>query len=194
MHRTLSVLSAAVLLAFATSCSTSSNPAPSNPAPAESMTLGKVYDNQLTNIEKEFVPLVEAMPADKFNFAPTQGEFKGVRTFAKQAKHAAAVLYLVSGAILGEKPPVDTGGENGPDSVQTKDQVVQFVKDAFAYAHKAAISINPTNEMDKVKSPFGNDQVARASLGTVLLWHSFDHYGQMVIYLRMNGIVPPASR
>jgi hypothetical protein len=161
---------------------------------ADTTTIGKVYDGQLTSMEREFVPLVEAMPADQFNFAPTNGNFKGVRTFAEQAKHAAAVLYMVSAAALGEKPPVDTGGESGPDSARTKEQVVQFVQASFAYAHKAAQFITSTNELDMVKSPFGDGQVTRASLGTIMLWHSFDHYGQMVVYLRMNGIVPPASR
>jgi hypothetical protein len=109
---------------------------------ADPMTVASLYDGQLSGIEHEFVPLAEAMPADKFDFAPTAGEFKGVRTFAQQCKHVAAVLYMVSAGALEEKAPVDLGsGENGPDSIKTKDQVVQFLKDAFAYAHKATLSI-----------------------------------------------------
>lgn len=185
MHRTLTVLLASAVWAV--------------PAvfAADTMTVGKVFDNQLTSMEKEFVPLVEAMPADKYNFAPTDGNFtqpQPVRTFAQQAKHVAAVMYLVSAAALDQKAPVDTGGESGPASVASKDQVVQFVKDAFAYSHKAAQSLTAKNELDMVKSPFGDGQVPRVSLGTIMLWHSFDHYGQMVVYLRMNGIAPPASR
>ena len=162
---------------------------------ADPITIAKLYDGQLSGIEHELVPLAEAMPADKFDFAPTAGEFKGVRTFAQQCKHVAAVLYMVSAGALEEKVPVDLGsGESGPDSVKTKDQVVKFLKDAFAYAHKATLSLTAKNELDMLKSPFGEGQMARAAFAGILTWHSFDHYGQMVVYARMNGIIPPASR
>ena len=161
-----------------------------DPAPS----VGKVFDGQVKMIESEIVSLAEAMPADKYKFAPTRGEFQGVRTFGQQAAHVAAVNYLVAAAVLGEKPPVDTGGENGPASLDGKDAIVKYLKDSFAYAHKAAASITAQNMMDMVQSPFGKDKVTRVSMVTVPVWHSFDHYGQMVVYGRMNGIVPPASR
>jgi len=157
-------------------------------------TITMVLDGGVKIIESEFIPAAEAMPEDKYNFAPTNGEFKGVRTFAQQVKHVAAVNYLVGAAILGEKPPVDTGGENGPDSVKSKADIVKFAKDSFAYAHKAVASITADNYTGEVPSPFGNGKSTRVGLGTVFAWHGFDHYGQMAEYLRMNGIVPPASR
>ncbi|HWZ81162.1 MAG TPA: DinB family protein [Terriglobales bacterium] len=150
-------------------------------------------DGSVKMIEGELVPAVEAMPEDKFVFAPTGGEFKGVRTFAQQAKHVAAVNYIIASAILGEKPPVDTGGEKGPDSITSKADVVKFLKDSYAYAHKAVASITDGNAVASVPSPFGGT-TTRLGLGTAFAWHGFDHYGQMVEYLRMNGIVPPASR
>jgi hypothetical protein len=161
---------------------------------ADAPTVAKLFDGPVTSIERELVPLVEAMPADKFSFAPTSGEFKGVRDFSSQAKHVAAVVYLVAAASLSEKPPVDTGGENGPASVKTKEQVVAFVKDAFAYAHKAARALTPENQLQMVKSPFGDGEMPRAGAIQIIGWHSFDHYGQMVEYARMNGVIPPASR
>jgi len=157
--------------------------------------LGKIFDQDLSNIEREVVPLAEAMPADKYDFAPTGGEFKGVRTFGDQVKHVATVIYAVSATILGEKNPVDMGtNENGPASVKGKEASVKYLKDAFAYAHKAIGSLTEKNLMEMVKSPFGSNQVPRAKMATIATWHSFDHYGQMVVYARMNGIVPPASR
>jgi hypothetical protein len=150
-------------------------------------------DGSVKMIEGELVPAVEAMPEDKFAFAPTSGEFKGVRTFAQQAKHVAAVNYIIGSAILGEKPPVDTGGEKGPDSITSKADIVKFLKDSYAYAHKAVASITDGNAVASVPSPFGGT-TTRLGLGTAFAWHGFDHYGQMVEYLRMNGIVPPASR
>jgi DinB family protein len=161
---------------------------------AETPTVAKLFDGPVSAAEKEIISLVEAMPADKFNFAPTSGEFKGVRTFAAQAKHLAAVVYMVSAASLSEKPPIELGGEDGPASVKTKEQIVEFMKGAFAYAHKAALALTPQNELQMVKSPFGQGEMARAASVDIIGWHSFDHYGQMVEYARMNGIIPPASR
>lgn len=143
--------------------------------------------------EQEFVATADAMPEDKYSFAPTTGEFKGVRTFAEQVKHVAAVNYIFGAAILQEKPPVDTGEEKGPDSVKTKAQIMQFLKDSFTYMHKALGSITEKNELDQVTF-FGEMKAARLSVGSFASAHPMDHYGQMVVYLRMNGIVPPASR
>src|SRR5882672_11458895 len=94
-------------------------------------TVTSVLDGTVKTIEGELVPAVEAMPEDKFDFAPTNGEFKGVRTFGQQAKHVAAVNYIVASAILGEKPPVDTGGENGPENAKSKADIVKFLKDSY---------------------------------------------------------------
>ncbi len=161
---------------------------------AQPNAVGRIFEGQLRSAESEIVSLVEAMPEAKFNFAPTNGEFKGVRTFAEQAKHVAAVLYVVSAAAKGEKPPVDTGGEAGPASVKTKAEVVKFMRDAFAYARGVAGSMTAESLTQTVPSPFGGGTMAKGSLVSLATWHSFDHYGQMVVYARMNGIVPPASR
>src|SRR5450432_3333934 len=89
----------------------------------------------------EFIGAADAMPEDKYSFAPTAGEFKGVRTFAQEVKHVAAVNYIFGAAILNEKPPVDVGGENGPDTMKSKSDIVKFVKDSFTYQHKAIGSL-----------------------------------------------------
>ena len=155
---------------------------------------GKIYDEQFSNLEHELVPLAEAMPADKYDFAPTHGEFTGVRTFGLQAKHVAYVIYAVSAAILDQKNPSQTVAENGPAGLTSKDQIVQYLKDAFAYGHKAMASLSNANQLDLIASPFGGDKIARVSMASTAIWHSYDHYGQMVVYARMNGVIPPASR
>lgn len=158
-------------------------------------TFASVLERQLSGAESEVVPAVEAMPADKFDFAPTQGEFKGVRAFGAQAKHIAAVNYMIGSAILGSKPPVDLGqGEDGPANVQSKDEIVKFLKDSFAYLHSAFKSINETNILEPIKAPWGKDPTTRLAMAVGGVAHPFDHYGQIVEYLRMNGIIPPASR
>jgi uncharacterized damage-inducible protein DinB len=156
--------------------------------------MAQMYDRELSMVEREVVSLAEAMPVDKYEFAPSNGDFKGVRTFGQQMSHIATVIYEVSAGVLGEKSPVDAGkSENGPASLKTKDAIVKYLKDAFAYAHKAMNSLTDKNFTELVASPFG-DKSPRGSLANVNVWHTFDHYGQAVVYARMNGIVPPASR
>jgi len=155
-------------------------------------TIGEVLDSQFRIWDGEILSAVKAMPADKFNFAPTAGEFKGVRTFAQQAKHLAAVMYDFSAGVLGEKAPMDTGKDDeGPESVRTKAQIVEYVKGALAYGHKAILSVNEKNELRNVER---GSQATPLYGATFIMSHSMDHYGQMVEYLRMNGIIPPASR
>ena len=161
----------------------------------EKPTFASVLDHQFTNVEKTVVPAAEAMPEDKYEFAPTQGEFKGVRTFGAEAKHMAVANFALGAAILGEKPPVDLGGgPNGPANLKSKVEIMKFLNDSFTYAHKALNSITEANILEPIKSPFGSNMTTRLALATSLIAHPFDHYGQMVEYLRLNNIVPPASR
>lgn len=157
-------------------------------------TAAEILDHTVSNVEHEFVFAADAMPAGKFDFAPTNGEFKGVRTFGQQIKHVAAVNYELGAALLEEKPPVDIGDESGPASVASKDDIMKYLKDSFAYAHKAIATINDKNLTETVRSPFGEGHVSRMGLAMAFASHTEDHYGQMVVYLRMNGIIPPASR
>jgi hypothetical protein len=163
------------------------------PSPPPAKSPGDALNFDLGIAEHDFVPAAEAMPEDKYSFAPASGEFKGVRTFAEQVKHVSAANYMFGASILGEKPPVDLGGENGPDALKSKAEIVKFMNDSFAYLHKALASVTEKNELDQIESPFGV-KISRLSLASFSTAHPFDHYGQMVEYLRMNGIVPPASR
>jgi uncharacterized damage-inducible protein DinB len=165
-----------------------------NKPPQSAPTVSSVLDKSLEGVEKEFVSAAEAMPAEKYNFAPTNGEFKGVRTFAQQVKHVAAVNHLIFSLMLGEAPPKD-GDENGPASIKTKDDIVQYLKDSFALGHRALAAMDESNYVAPIPSPFGGGSTTtRLRLAVLIVGHCFDHYGQMVEYLRMNGIVPPASR
>jgi uncharacterized damage-inducible protein DinB len=157
-------------------------------------TVTQVLDGAAKGMEHEFVPAAEAMPEDKYGFAPTEGEFKNVRTFGQQVKHVAAVNYELAAAILQESQPADINGEAGPASVTSKADILNYLKESFRYAHKAVATINQGNEAETVKSPFGEGKVSRLGLACSISWHGYDHYGQMAVYLRMNGIVPPASR
>jgi hypothetical protein len=147
---------------------------------------------RLAGIQREVVSIAEAMPESKFSFAPKQGEFQGVRNYASQIKHIGAISYLVCSDITAEKPPEGFAGEDGPASVTSKSQIVSFLKGAFEYCNKAYGTITAENALEPVKGPFGMS--TRLGLASTNNTHAMDHYGQMVVYLRMNGIVPPASR
>jgi uncharacterized damage-inducible protein DinB len=164
------------------------------PAPVKESTPGQAVDATFAWVEGQFIPAAEAMPEEKFNFAPTEGEFKGVKTYAQQVKHIAAINYFIGGKILGEKPPAEIGNpEQGPDNLKTKAEILAYLKNSFSYARKAISSITAKNGTTSMPAPFGGGTTTPLGLATLLAFHGMDHYGQMVVYLRMNGIVPPAS-
>jgi uncharacterized damage-inducible protein DinB len=166
------------------------------PGPQGPPSITSVLDFQLTIVEHEFVGAAQAMPEDKFSFAPTNGEFKGVRTFAQQVKHVATVNNRFFDSILGQTAPVapDEGiASNGPDAIQTKEQIIQYLKDSFAHGHKAIATITGDNAFTPLSNPAVPFLNTRAALAIFVGAHAMDHYGQVVEYLRDNGIVPPAS-
>ena len=157
-------------------------------AAAATTTPAQVVDQLLSMVEGEMVPLVEAMPADKFNFAPTNGNFKGVRTFGQQVQHVTMANYYMFSAASSLQPPDMQAVKN----LKTKAQLVQGLKDSFAFAHKAIATLDTDNALEVVKPVDGVD--TRAGIMLFATVHMNDHFGQMVEYLRMNGIIPPSSR
>ena len=148
-----------------------------------------------TIVEKEIISAVDAMPADKFGFAPTDGEFKGVRTFGQMVKHLSATNHILAAAALGEEPPADAGDEMGPNSVRTKAEILAYLKGSFIHLDKAIEAIGETNIPVNASpiSPLKRGELTRSALIAESWLHAYDHYGQLIEYLRMNGVVPPAS-
>lgn len=166
------------------------------PKPVERRTSAQALEILFNIVEKNIVSAGEAMPANKYPFAPVDGEFKGVRTFAQQLKHLAATNYILGAAALGEKAPEDAGDEMGPENARTKPEIMEYVRESFAYLRKAMQAIDDRNEVvpsDPI-SPLQHGTATRLGLVVESLLHAYDHYGQIVEYLRMNGVVPPASR
>jgi hypothetical protein len=147
-------------------------------------------ENWVSTTEKAVVDVANAMPADKYGFAPANGEFTGVRTFGEQLKHLAANNYAAAAFIEGRTPSADQLDESGPSSVRTKEEVAGYVRGSFAALHKAVATLDDGKAAALAAGGKHNPiwYVVDAAA------HSFDHYGQLVEYLRMNGIVPPASR
>lgn len=164
---------------------------------AEPPTIASTMDIELQYVESQIVPVAEAMPADKYSFQPANGEYKSVRTFALEVKHIATANYAFWSLILGQAPPPGVslaGATNGPDDIQTKDQIVKYLKDSFVLGHKAMASLTMENANIPLPNPPGPFMKTRLADAAFALAHSMDHFGQMVEYLRMNGIVPPPSQ
>jgi uncharacterized damage-inducible protein DinB len=172
----------------------SSSPAQGQAAQAQpAPSVASTADAEVSIIERELVALAEAMPEDKYNYAPTNGEFKGVRTFAVQVRHVATVNSIFWSTSLNEKSPIEMDKSlNGPESIKTKAEIVQLLKDSFALGHRAAKSLTADNMLEQRQ--LGPRTMTRLFMVTYAVAHGFDHYGQAVEYLRANGIVPPASR
>jgi uncharacterized damage-inducible protein DinB len=149
-------------------------------APAE------IYGKLLSMEEKEIVSAAEAMPADKYSFAPTNGNFSGVRTFGQQVKHIAEANYHIMGGF-GIEPGMNP---KTIDGLKSKAEIVKALRDSFAFLRKGIDTMTAKNAFASTDA----HQNTRAGSAAMALAHANDHYGQMVEYLRMNGIVPPASR
>jgi uncharacterized damage-inducible protein DinB len=166
-------------------------------SPATPPTIASTIDREIGIVEKEVIEAAEAMPADKFDFSPEKlnvagSDYKGVRTFGEQLKHIAASNYLIWSPITGEKPPDTVNDGKGPDNMKAKPEIIKYLKESFAFGHKAVATLNPSNLVEPITRK--NGPTTRLFLATFAAAHAFDHYGQLVEYLRMNGIVPPASR
>jgi len=157
-------------------------------------TVSQSLDFWISNTEREVVSAADAMPEEKYSFAPTAGEFKDVRTFAQQVKHLAANNYRMAANMSGQRPTPDQESETGPESVISKAQIMEYLKGSFAALHHAVAMVNKENMLEALGSRRPPRQNNRLQFAMDAVAHSYDHYGQMVEYLRMNGIVPPASR
>jgi hypothetical protein len=191
----ISRLSALLALAATSAGQTASKSANQAPAQPVAPTIASTVDREISAVETLMVDAAEAMPENKFNFSPEslniQGsDYKGVRTFAGEIKHIATSNYFLWTPITGDKLPDGLKDGNGPENLKTKAEILQFLHDSFALGHKAAATLTAENAVQLV----GTSQTSRLYRATFAVAHAYDHYGQMVEYLRMNGVVPPASR
>src|SRR5262245_18056755 len=171
---------------------------PVGASPSTPPTIASAIDREISLVEKEVVDAAEAMPEDKFDFSPEKlkvpgSDYKGVRTFGEQLKHIAASNYLIWSPITGEKPPDTVNEGKGPDNMKAKADIIKSVKDSLAFGHKSGATLTSSNLVEPITSISGR-QTTRLFQATFAAAHCFDHHGQLIEYLRMNGIVPPASR
>jgi uncharacterized damage-inducible protein DinB len=143
----------------------------------------------------------EAMPEELYTFRPAEGKFKNekpefgpaeMRTFAEQVKHVACANFAFASELDGQKPP-EACDMGGPDPAKTKRELLIYLRNSFVAINKSFTAITAKNQFDPIEGPYAGPNT-RMGLAVVVIWHNADHYGQMIVYLRLNGIVPPASR
>ncbi|MDE1177780.1 MAG: DinB family protein [Edaphobacter sp.] len=172
--------------------------------PAQKITPGtmvdpaKSFDAALTAFEDQFMGLAKAMPAEKYSFAPSAAIFaasqktdylspnnQGVRGFGQMVVHVAQANYFYGGMLSGLKPDVDV---KALAELKDKDQIVAALEKSFEFVHKSIGTLTVQNAFESVRG-----SQTRVSLAGGVIAHGFDHYGQLAEYLRMNGVIPPAS-
>jgi hypothetical protein len=181
-----------------------SQTAPHEPTAAElskNETVATALMRTFGSQEYEFRSAAEAMPEEKYNFRPTvQGKFTEpapfgpteLRTFAEQVKHVACSNFAFAAELAGKKPPGDCD-KGGPNPAKTRPELLTYLRDSFAALNKSINAISSKNMYEPIEGPYAGPNT-RLGLAGVAIWHVADHYGQIILYLRLNGIVPPASR
>jgi hypothetical protein len=168
------------------------------PASAQQQEIPKTTAESIGGIlsytENQFFSVAEAMPAEKYSYIPSApgGKFDGVRSFAEQVKHVACANFAFFNEIEGKTPP-DACEKGGPAPAKTKAELLQYLRDSFDYGNKVLATINAQNALDRVEGRYGAPNT-RLGLAVIAVWHIADHYGQIVCYLRLNGMVPPPTQ
>jgi uncharacterized damage-inducible protein DinB len=142
--------------------------------------------------EGGFLGVAEAMPEEKYDYIPTAGKFDDARSFGEQVKHVACAQFAFFNEFEGKKPPDDCE-RGGHDPAKTKAQLIQYLKDSYDYSNRVIATLTPENAVDRIEGRYAGPNT-KLGISVISVWHVTDHYGQLVEYLRMNGIVPPMTQ
>lgn len=142
--------------------------------------------------EGSFLGVAEAMPEDKYDYIPTAGKFDDVRSFGEQVKHVACAQFAMFNEFEGKKPPDDCE-RGGHDPAKTKVELIKYLKDSFDYSNRVVATLTAKNALDRIEGRYAAPNT-KLGISVASVWHVTDHYGQLVEYLRMNGIVPPMTQ
>jgi len=149
------------------------------PAPSLSKELAGTFQRAAT----EILDIAEVMPADKYGYKPTPE----ISSFGEQLVHCAGIVQRFIDTSKGTKT------EAAHHGAMTKPEVIALLKKTFQTAQEMMTPLTDAQLLEPVKFPFGDRTVTRATFWQGPLYQIRNHYGQLVVYLRMNGIVPPAT-
>jgi uncharacterized damage-inducible protein DinB len=155
-------------------------------------TIADSVGDNMKFIEGSFLGVAEAMPENKYDFIPTGGNFEGVRSFGEQVKHVACAQFGFFNEFEGKQPPADCE-KGGHNPAKTKAELIQYLKDSFDYGNRVLATLTAKNALDRVEGRYAGPNT-KLGISVIAVWHMTDHYGQMVEYLRMNGMVPPMTQ
>jgi uncharacterized damage-inducible protein DinB len=188
MKKTLSLavvaLAAAMLSLPAPAQDAAKKPAAVKPAPSPSQALLEAWND----IGRKLIAMAEDIPEDKYGFKPTPAQ----RSFEGQLLHAAGAAYYFTNPALGQKPPADDDPK--AEQYKTRAALVAFVKKSVADGAAVITAKGDAGMSDLVTDPFSNTQTRISDMAYGLIEHSGEHYGQLVVYYRLAGLVPPESR
>ncbi len=195
LHIAVLALICGSALVVAAQSKTSVQPATKQTAQAEDEAPKSIAESvaiPLQFTQDSLLSLAEAMPEDKYSFVPTAGKFDDARTFAEQIKHVACGQFAFFNEFEGKKPPADCE-KGGHDPAKTKAELVKYLKDSFDYANRVVATLTAKNALDRVEGRYAAPNT-KLGISVAAVWHVTDHYGQLVEYLRMNGIIPPVTQ
>ena len=165
-------------------------------------TVGGALMRTFGSQEYEFRSAAEAMPEDKYSFRPvvpasvsnaaTSVGPTQLRSFADQVKHVACANFAFAAELDGKTPP-DNCENGGPSPAKSRADLLTYLRNSFAAMNASLNAITSKNMYDPIEGRYAGPNTRLGLAGTAI-WHVADHYGQLVLYLRLNGIVPPASR
>jgi uncharacterized damage-inducible protein DinB len=148
----------------------------------------KVVLDSWNDIGRKLIAMAEDFPEDKYDFKPTPAQ----RSFAEQLVHAAGANYFFINTATGQKSDVEALMKR--DQYKDKAAIVAFVKKAFADGAAAIQAKGDKGMNDLIVDPFAHQYVRVSDLAYGFIEHSGEHYGQLVGYYRLSGLVPPESR
>ncbi len=189
-----------VLLAWVTACAAQNATTPGTAAKQRQRsfvgdvptTIADSVGETLRFAEGSFLGVAEAMPEDKYGYIPTGGKFDDARSFGEQVKHVACGQFAFFNEFEGKKPPDDCE-RGGHDPAKTKAELIKYLKDSFDYSNRVIATLTAENAVDRIEGRYAGPNT-KLGISVVSVWHVTDHYGQLVEYLRMNGIVPPMTQ
>lgn len=144
--------------------------------------------SQWAGAKRNLQQSAEMMPAGSYDYRPVDG----VRNFGEILAHVAGANYVFCAAAKGEKPPF--GEDHFEKAAKTRDAIIKATAESIAYCDGAFTALTDASAAQMVQQPFGQGQTPRVAVLVSELGHVNEHYGNLVTYFRINGIVPPSSR
>ena len=148
----------------------------------------KVVLDSWNDVGRKLIAMAEDFPEDKYDFKPTPAQ----RSFAEQLLHVAGANYYFTNPVMGQKPPAEEDAKR--DQYKTKADVVGFVKKSFADGAAAIKSKGEKGLSDTIVDSYSHQQVRVIDYAYGFMEHCGEHYGQLAVYYRVAGLVPPESR